>query len=163
MPPRPSGPAGWRRSWSQLLRRVPPPARMRRHLFSLHEKGVGCERRAVTDGHSVVHEGADTDRAARTDHASIGLEGAVLLRVAHDLAAGVEGAVVADDGEGPLRDVDAVVEDALSDPHAHEAPEPALERGAVESVQHLHRSHLPKALMQPEVRVVDGAARGLQP
>ena len=83
--------------------RVSPPPGVRRDLLALHEEGVGGEHGAVAHRHAVVDEGADPEGAAGADRDVVGLEGAVLLRVALDLAAGVERDVVADGDEGPLR------------------------------------------------------------
>src|SRR2546421_5847579 len=105
---------------------------------------------------------ANPERAAGTKRASVGFERAVLFRVALDLAACIEHAVVPDCGESPLRDVDAVVENPPADPNAHQPPDHVLERGAVEGAEILQCSHLPQALVKPEVRVVDGADCGLQ-
>jgi len=52
-----------------------------------------------------VDEGADAEGAASAEGDAVGFEGAVLLRVAPDLAARVEGAPVADGDKRPLRQV----------------------------------------------------------
>src|SRR5688572_1010145 len=92
-----------------LPRRVAPPARAWRDLFALHQEGVRGQYRAVTDGHVVVDEGTDSDSAAIADRGSTGLEGAVLLRLALDHAALIEDALVPDDGQRRLGDVEPVV------------------------------------------------------
>jgi hypothetical protein len=58
-----------------------------------------------------VHERPDPDRDTRVDRRAVGLERAVLLRVALDDAADVQRAVVADRAQRPLGEVAAVVED----------------------------------------------------
>src|SRR5207245_1380456 len=109
-----------------------------------------------------MDERANPDRAAGTNRGAVGFERAVLLRVALDFAEYIEHTVVPEGGESPLRDVDAVVEDPPADPNTHQPPDHVLERGAVEGVDVLQCRHLPQALVQPEVRVVDGADGGLQ-
>src|SRR2546422_11206544 len=82
--------------------------------------------------------------------------------MALDLAPLIEDRVVPDGGESPLRDLDAVVENALADPNTHQPPDHVFERGAVEGVEILQCRHLPKALVQPVVPIVDRANCGLQ-
>src|SRR5437899_10108963 len=82
--------------------------------------------------------------------------------MALDLAPLIEDAVVPDGGESPLRDLDAVVENPPTDPNTHQPPDHVLERGTVEGVEILQCRHLPEALVQPVVRVVDRANCGLQ-
>src|SRR6266478_3497076 len=147
---------------SHLPGRVSPPPRVCWDFLSLHEKGVGGEHRAITHRRAVVDDCADPDRAAGAKRAAVGFESAVLQRMALDLAPLIEDAVVPDGGESPLRDLDAVVENALADPNTHQPPDHVFERGAVEGVEILQCRHLPKALVQPVVRVVDRANCGLQ-
>jgi hypothetical protein len=109
-----------------------------------------------------VDEGTDAERAAGANRGSVAFERAVLLRMALDLAPVVEDRVVSDRGERRVGDVGAVVEHPPADPHAHQPPEHALERRAVERVEIVNRMHLPQPLGQPEIRVVDGAVRRLQ-
>src|SRR5438105_6631231 len=109
-----------------------------------------------------MDERANPDRAAGTNRGAVGFERAVPLRVALDFAEYIEHTVVSDGGESPLPDVDAVVEAPPADPNTHQPPDHDLERGAVEGVDVLQCRHLPQALVQPEVRVVDGADGGLQ-
>ena len=87
---------------SHLPRRVSPPPRARRDLLALHQEGIGGEHRAVAHGHAVMDHGTDPEGAAGTDRGPVGLERAVLLRVALDLSSRIERAVVAEDGQGPL-------------------------------------------------------------
>src|SRR3989441_10922842 len=78
------------------------------------------------------------------------------------LAPVVEHRLVPDRGERRVGDVGAVVEDPPADPHAHQPPDYVLVRRAIERVEIVKRMHLPEALGQPEIRVVDGANRRLQ-
>src|SRR6266576_467063 len=142
---------------SQLPGWVAAPACAGRNRLAFHEKGVGGEYRAVSHRHAIVHEGADADRAARADRHRAGLVRAVLLRIALENALLIERALVADDGQGRLGDEDAVVEHALAEPHADQAPERALEWRTVEQVHEVDRVQLPHALDPPEAGVVDGA------
>src|SRR5271166_2098906 len=148
---------------SHLPRRVSAPPGAGRNLLALHEEGVGGEHRAVAHGHAVVDQCADPDRAAGAEHDPVGLERAVLLRVALDLAARVERAAVPDGDERPFRQEAAVIVDPPADLHSQAAPDQVLERRAVEYVQVGHFRHLPQAFVPPEVRVVDGAVSRLQP
>src|SRR5262249_39783473 len=138
-------------------RRVPSPPCACRDLLSLHEKGVGGELRAVTHRHAGVDERADADRAAGTDAGAVGLEGAVFLRVALDLAPQIEDTLIPDGSESRVGDVDAVVEHPLADLNTHESPEQVLERRPVEKVEIIDRIYLPNALDLPEAGVVHGA------
>jgi hypothetical protein len=115
--------------FTHLPRRVPSPPRVCWDLLSLHEKGSA----ASTERHPSSRRSgrcANADRAAGTNSGSVGFESAVLLRVALDLAPLIEDAVVADGGESPLRDVDAVVENPPANPHTRQPPDHVLERGA---------------------------------
>src|SRR5258708_38401104 len=107
-----------------------------------------------------MDERANPDRAAGAKRASVGFERAVLLRVALDLAACIEHAVIADRGESPLADVHDVVENPPADPNTHQPPDHVFERRAVEGAEILQSRHLPEALVQPDLRVVDGADAG---
>src|SRR5882724_3949270 len=112
---------------SQLPRRVPPPPRARRHLLSLHEKGVGGEHGAVTHRHAVVDECVDAERAAGAERGWAGLVSAVLLRVTLDHALVVEHTLVPDGRQSRLGDVHAVVEHPPADPNTDQPPERTLE------------------------------------
>src|SRR5207247_9069486 len=103
------------------------------------------------------HACAKPDRAAGAKRGLAGLVGAVLLRVALDVAFVIENALVPDGGQGRLGDVDAVVEHPPADPNTHQPPDHALEWRAVEDVEEADRMQLPDALDPPESRVVDGA------
>ena len=74
----------------------------------------------------------DGNIACRKADGVVGLEDAVLHRVAVDDRARVERAVVADRDQRALGDAAAVVERAAADADADQAPDHALERGAVE-------------------------------
>jgi hypothetical protein len=63
-----------------------------------------------------VHEGGHPDRRAVADLGAVGLEGAVLRRVALDRRPGVERDGVAERGERVLGDGAAVVEEPPADP-----------------------------------------------
>ena len=91
--------------------------------LALHQEGVGLQHRAVAHRHAVVHEGVDPDHGAGTDRGVVGLEAAVLQRVALDHAARVEHRVVADGDQRLLRDVAAVVEHPATDPHTQQPPD----------------------------------------
>src|SRR3954451_15534707 len=84
---------------THLLGGVSPPRFVRRHLLALHQEGAGGELRAVAQRHPVVDPGAGAQRAAGTEFDAVGLEPAVLLGVALEDAARVEGAVVTDRDE----------------------------------------------------------------
>src|SRR5438034_3978143 len=101
---------------SHLPRRVSAPPRVRRHLFSLHEQGIGSQHRTIAHRYAVVNERADAERAAGTDGASAGLVSAVLLRVTLDDASVIQNTLVPDRGQGRLGDVDAVVEYPAAEP-----------------------------------------------
>src|SRR5262245_52524321 len=102
---------------------------------------------------------AGPDRAAGAQRGRSGLERAVLLRVAHDLAALAENTLVPDFGQSRLGNMDAVVEYPLADPGAHQPPDHILEGRAVENVQKVDRMHLPDTLDLPESGIVDRADR----
>ena len=61
------------------------PPRVRRDFLALHQERVRGEHRALAHRHAVMDHRADPDGAARADRAPVGLERAVLLRVALDL------------------------------------------------------------------------------
>src|SRR3954468_3806502 len=103
-----------------------------------------------------MDKGTDPEGGAGTDAGVVGLEGAVLQRMALDLAVQVECGVVPDDGQRPLGEVAAVVEDPAADPNPQQPPDQGLEGGTVEDIQ-VRVRHLPEALVPPVVRVVDGA------
>src|SRR5205814_8573610 len=113
----------------------------------------------ITHRAPVVDDGGDSDRAAGAEPAVVRFERAVLQRVALDSARLIEDAVVTDRGESPVRDVESIIENPLADPDAHQPPDHGLEWRAVERVEIHGGRHLPEALVQPEVRVVDGADR----
>src|SRR5213594_1651834 len=142
---------------SQLPRWVDAPSRGGWNRLSLHEEGVGGEHRAVSHRHAIVHEGANADRAAGADRHWAGLVRAVFLRIALENALLIERALVSDDGQGRLGDEDAVVEHALAEPHADQAPEHALEWRSVKQVQEIDRVQLPHPLDPPKAGVVDRA------
>ena len=138
---------------------VHAPARVPRHLRSLHQERVGGERRAVSHRDAVVDQGVDPERAAGSDRDPVRLEGAVLLRVRLDDAAGVERAVVAD------RDQRLLVDQAPSSktrlpirtPRARQA---SPLNGVPLRVLGELGAQLPVALVAPEVRLVDRAEAG---
>src|SRR5437773_984002 len=140
---------------SQLPGWVAAPACAGRNRLAFHEEGVGGEYRAVSHRHAIVHEGTNANRAAGADRHWAGLVGAVFLRIALQNALLIERALVPDDRQGRLGDEDAVVEHALAEPHADQAPQHALERRAIKQVQEVDRVQLPHALDPPEARVVD--------
>src|SRR5258706_1623862 len=142
---------------SHLPRRVAAPARAGRDMLAFHEEGVGGEDGPITHRHAVVDERTDADRAAGAQRGWAGLVGAVLLRVALDLAALIEHTFVSDNGDRRLGDVHAVVESPRADAHTDEPPDHVLERRAVEDVEEVERMQLPDALDPPEVGVIDGA------
>jgi hypothetical protein len=82
-----------------------------------------------------VDERADPKGAAGTDRAAVGLERAVLLRVALDFAPRIERAVVPDGDKRSLREDATVVEDPAPDPDTQHPPDHILERGAVEDLE----------------------------
>ena len=92
-------------------RRIPAPAGGRRNRLALHQEGVGIEYGTVAHCHAVMDERADAERAVGADDGVAGLEGAVLLRVALNLAARIQHGMVADGDQGPLRQIAPVVED----------------------------------------------------
>src|SRR6266576_743022 len=63
-------------------------------LLALHEEGVGSEHRAIAHRDTVVDKRTDTERATCTERSAVGLEGAILQRVALDLTPCIECAVV---------------------------------------------------------------------
>src|SRR6266478_3679218 len=142
---------------SHLPRRVAAPTRAGRDILSLHEEGVGGEHGAIIHRHAVVDERTDADRAVGAQRGGAGLVGAVLLRVALDLAALIEHTFFSDGGQRRLEDVDAVVERPRADANTDEPPDHVLERRAVEDVEEMERMQLPNALDPPEIGVVDGA------
>src|ERR1051325_10553264 len=142
---------------SHLPRRVPPPARSWWNVLALHEESVAGEHGAVTHRDAVVGQRADAERAAGADRRVVAFERAVLLRVALDLAAVVEDALVPDRRERRLGALEAAVEKPSPDPHPHQPPEHVLARRAIERVQIVNRKQLPQALDRPEIGVVDGA------
>src|SRR5438093_2759077 len=142
---------------SHLPRRVAAPPRAGRDMLSLHEEGVGGEHGAITHRHAVVDERADPNRATGANRGWAGLVGAVLLRVALDLASLIEHTLVPDGGQRRLGDVHAVVESPRADANTDEPPDHVLERRAVEDVEEVERMQLPDALDPPEVGVIDGA------
>src|SRR5580698_1027757 len=147
---------------SHLPRGVSAPPCVLRDFLALHQEGVGGQDRAVAHRHAVMDHRPDPDRAAGTDRGPVGLEGAVLLRVALDLAARVEHDVIADGGQRPLGQVAAVVEDPLADLDPEAPPDQVLERGAVEHLQVRLAGYLPQPFVPPEVGVVDRAVLRLK-
>ena len=140
---------------------VAAPPFVRRDLLALHEEGVGGEDGTVAHGHPVMDHGGGPNGAARADGARIGLEGVVLLRVALDVGAGVEGDVVADRHDVLFRHPGAVVEQPPADPDAEQPPGQGLERCAVQEPMHVGpRTQLEEALGAPEVELVDRAVLG---
>src|SRR5215469_14655401 len=105
---------------------------------------------------------ADPDDAAVADRGPVGLERAVLLRVALNHGSDVERDLVADADQAPLGEMAAVVEDPLAHLGAQPAPDQALERRAVEHVDVPVGRYLPQALVPPEIRVVNRAVLRLQ-
>src|ERR1700733_757473 len=101
-----------------------------------------------------MDERADPENAAVADRGPVGLERAILLRMALDHGSDVERDVVADAGQAPLREMAAIVEDLLAHLGTEPAPDQALERGAVEHMYVPVGRHLPQALVPPEIRVV---------
>ncbi|MEK6439481.1 hypothetical protein [Pseudonocardia sp. T1-2H] len=146
-----------------LLSRVAAPPFVRGNLFALHEEGVRSEHGAVADRHPVVDERTHPDRGAGTDRDPVGLEGVVLLGVALQGGAGVEGDVVADSHEVLLGHGGPVVEEPLADVGAHHPEEHGLVRRAGEDpVQPDPRAELEEPFRPPEVDLIDRAVRRLQ-
>src|SRR5215467_2403305 len=108
---------------SHFPRRVAAPLRAWRDVLSLHQEGVCGEHRAVAHRHTVMDEGANSDRAAGANLGSTRLESAILLRLALDQGLVIENTLVPDAGQHRLGDVDAVVEDPLAHPDADQSPE----------------------------------------
>src|ERR1700722_3571288 len=105
---------------------VAAPARASRHVFALHQEGIGVERGAFAHRGPVVDEGDAADAAASPDDSAAGLEGAVLQGMALDDAPGGQGGVTAHADQAPLDDRAAVVEDSPGGPHAKLPPVDAL-------------------------------------
>src|SRR5439155_456842 len=128
-----------------------------RDILPLHQERVRRQHRAITHRHPVMDEGPDTDRAPGAKRGSARLIGAVLLRVALDLASLIEDTIVPNGGQGRLGDVNAIVEHPLADANTDEPPKHVLERRAIENVEEVDRMKFPNALHPPETGVVDGA------
>jgi len=144
-------------------RGISAPAGSGRNVLTLHQKGIGIEYRAVAHRYAVMDEGTDPEGAVVTDHRAAGLERAVLLRVALNLAARIQHGMVSDRDQSPLRQITAIVEDPASEPDTQQAPDQILERGAVEDLKIRVGRHLPEAFVPPEVRVVIRTQTRLQP
>src|SRR5882757_2462985 len=107
------------------------PPRVRRDVLSLHQEAVCSKHRSVAHRHTVVDEGANSDRAAGADLGSTRLESAILLRLALDQGLVIENTLIRNGGQGRFGYVDSVVEDPLAHPDTDQPPEYGQERGAV--------------------------------
>src|SRR6185437_15021523 len=67
---------------------VADPVRAGRHVFALHQEGIGVERGAIGHRDAVMDEGGGPEAASGPDDGVVGLEGAVLQGMALDDAPG---------------------------------------------------------------------------